>query len=405
MRPLVTFLRRVLRLQGLVVLGAKADPSGASASITVRRRSHSKPRCPVHRRVLGGNIVLRRHRWRHMDFGRCRVYLEANLREGRCSSCDGRRVEGVPWSSHRAKHTRVFDRWVARLVQITNKSAVAELARVSWVAVGSIVERVVSEAGLADPLENLIGVTVDEVSHKRGHRYITVVTNLENGDVVWTGEGKSAETLGKFFDELGEERSAKLQVVAIDMSAAYTKAVRERAPNADIVYDRFHVLKLVLDAVDAVRRSECSRLEGSARSDLKNTRFSLLRNPKYLKPRDEAAILKVRRTNRRLIRAYELRVDFEQFWEITDEEEGRKFLMRWTRGALKSRIEPFRKLARTIRSHLHGILGFIRWFGITSGQAEGTNNKIKMIIHRSFGFHSAAAVLAIVKLCCSGIRL
>jgi transposase len=405
MRPLVTFLRRVLQLQALVVLGGEAEPNGDSAVIKVRRRKNAKPRCPVHRCVLGGEITTKPHRWRHLDFGRCPVYLEADLREGRCSRCDGRRTEGVPWTSYRAKHTKAFDRWVARLVQLTDKTAVAELTRVSWTAVGNIVERVVAEAGLGDPLDNLIGVTVDEVSHKRGHRYITVVTNLETGDVVWTGEGKSAETLGKFFDDLGPERSARLQVVAIDMSAAYASAVRERAPNADIVYDRFHVVKLVVDAVDAVRRSECAQLEGDARKDLKNTRFALLRNPKHLRPRDEAAIQRVQASNRRLTRAYQLRVDFEQFWEITDEEQGRRFLMRWTRAALCSRLEPFRKLARTIRAHIDGILGFIRWGGITSGQAEGMNNKIKMLIHRSFGFHSAAAVLAMVTLCCSGISL
>lgn len=405
MRPLITFLLRVLRLQGLVVLGGYAEPNGKEAVIKVRRRSHAKPRCAVHRCVLGGELKATTHRWRHLDFAGCPVYLEAPVREGRCSQCNGRRNEGVPWASHRAKHTKAFDRRVARLVQLADKTAVSELARVSWSTVGEIVERVVAEADLGDPLEDLVGITVDEVSHKRGHRYITVVTNLETGKVVWTGEGKSAETLGKFFDVLGPERSAKLEVVAIDMSIAYTNAVQAWAPNADIVYDRFHVMKLLCDAVDEVRRSECGQLEGAARKELKGTRFALLRNPKHLRPRDKKAIKRVQATNTRLTRAYQLRVDFEQFWEITNEDEGRSFLMRWTRAALCTRLEPFRKLAKTIRTHLHGILGFIRWYGITSGQAEGMNNKIKLLIHRAFGFHSAAAVFAMISLCCTGIRI
>jgi transposase len=354
---------------------------------------------------MGGKITKKKHKWRHFDIGPCRVSLEAKIREGRCSKCDGRRTEGVPWASYRALHTKTFDRRVARLVQLTDRTAVSELTGVSWHGIGRIVERVVAEAGLADPLEGLTGVTVDEVSYKRGHKYLTIVTNLATGDVVWTGKGKNAETLGKFFDDLGEVRTAKLKVVAIDMSAAYTKSVTERAPNAEIVYDRFHVVCLVTKAVDSVRRSECGRLGNIDGKDLKKTRFALLRNPKHLRPSDKAAIKRVQSTNRRLTRAYQLRVDFEQFWKIKDEKKGRKFLMRWTREALLTRLKPFRTLANTIRAHIDGILGYIRWGGITSGQAEGTNNKIKMLIHRAFGFHSAAAVLALVRLCCSGIVL
>lgn len=405
MRSLIRFLRCALKIQACTVLGGRPGPKDASVVIRVKRRGNARPRCPVHNCILGGTMGKTLQAWRHLDFAGCPVYLEAELRVGRCSQCDGRRREGVPWASHRALHTKAFDRWVAKLVQLTDKTAVSELSDISWHSVGRIVERVVADAGLDDPLDNLVGVTVDEVSHKRGHKYLTIVTDLATGIVVWTGEGKSAETLGQFFNDLGPDRSAELQVVAIDMGQAYASAVRNRVPSADIVYDRFHVVKLVTDAVDEVRRSECRLIDGSARKALKKTRFALLRNPKNLSPRDEAAIKRVESTNRKLTRAYQLRVDFEQFWEITDEDLGRDFLMKWTREALCSRLEPFRKLARTIRAHIDGVVGFIRWCGVTSGQAEGMNNKIKMLIHRAFGFHSAAAVLATVRLCCSGLVL
>ena len=127
---------------------------------------------------------------------------------------------------------------------------------------------------------------------------------MENGEAIWAAKGKSSATLGNFFDELGPERCAKLQVVAMDMSGGYEKAVRERCPQADLVYDRFHVVKLLLDAVDEVRRAECVQLTDVDKQALENTRFSLLRNPAHLKPKDVAAIARVHATNRRLTRAY-----------------------------------------------------------------------------------------------------
>lgn len=403
MRLLVTFLRRILNLQAVVVAGARVDPETGHAIIRVRRRSHAKPRCALHGCVMTGVIEQKTHQWRHLDLAGCRLYLEADVREGRCHKCDGRRQEAVPWAGHRAKHTQTFDRWVARLVQLTDMTAVSTLAHIAWRTVGDIVERVVAEIGPKDLLEDLTGITVDEVSHKRGHKYLTIVTSLASGKAVWAGEGKGAATLLKFFDELGPERTAKVALIAMDMNGGYVKAIQERAQHAEIIYDRFHIVKLLCEAVDAVRRSECGGLDGQVRKDLKKTRFALLRNPRHLKPKDLAAIARVRATNQRLTRAYQLRVDFEDFWDLTDERQGRDFLMRWTRSALRSRLAPMRKFAKTIRSHLTGVLGFIRSGGITSGQAEGMNNKIKLLIHRAFGFHSAAAVMAMITLCCSGL--
>ena len=223
--------------------------------------------------------------------------------------------------------------------------------------------------------------------------------------MVWIGKGKGADTLAEFFKKLGPERTARLKLVTMDMSDAYIKAVREHAPQVDIVFDRFHVVKLLLDALDEVRKQEYWKLEGAERSDLKNTRFPLMRNPRHLRPSDYDVIARVKAGNNKLYRSYQLRVDFEQFWDIRDESQGRDFLMRWTRAALKSRLEPFRKFARTVRHHIDGILGFIRCPGFTNARPEGMNNKIKLCIHRAFGFHDEDAMIGMIQLCCSGISL
>lgn len=303
MSPLAAFLRRILKLQALVCLGGDFTDEG-DAVLRVRRRRNAEARCPIHRCPLQGALVRRTKRWRHLDFAQTKVFLEAEVREGHCPRCDGRCVESVPWASGRAEHTSVFDRYIARLVQITDKTAVSMLAGLAWRTVGRVIERVVDALGRKNQFEDLVGISVDETAYKRGHRYLTVVVKLENGEATWAANGKSSATLGNFFDELGPERCAKLQVVAMDMSGGYEKAVRERCPQADLVYDRFHVVKLLLDAVDEVRRAECVQLTDVDKQALENTRFSLLRNPAHLKPKDVAAIARVHATNRRLTRAY-----------------------------------------------------------------------------------------------------
>lgn len=406
MRALLTFLRFLLRVQGFVVEGAEIVREEEAVVIRGRRRSHALARCPQHRdEVLGGQIKTHRAVWRHLDAIRCRVYLECEVREGRCRKCNGRRIERVPWATAQARHTRAFDRGVGSLAQVADESATARMFGVCWRTVGRIVQRVVKECLPRDLLDGLQVIGVDETAYKRGHRYLTVVTDLMKGRVIWLGEGKSAETLRQFFEALGAVRAQKLLLVAMDMSEAYVGVVRECAPEAEIVFDRFHVVKLLLEAVDEVRREECRRVSGEERLALKHTRFSLLRNPKHLSPKDKAAIARVEATNRRLTRAYQLRVDLEELWKLGSVVKANEFLMRWTRSALQSRLEPLRKFAKTVRAHLEGILMFIRSYGQTNAVAEGTNNKIKLLIHKAYGFHSVTALMSMIFLCCTGITL
>lgn len=403
MQALRKFVRFVVQLQGAVILGAGIDRERRAAVIHVRRRSNAAPRCSTCDRVMGGELKPVTQTWRHLDLMRCRSYVQADIRQGRCP-VHGRRLERVPWASPGAEHTRAFDQMVASLVQVADKSAAQRMFRVVWRTVGRIVTRVVDEALPANRLDGLAALGVDEVSYKRGHRYLTVVSCLLTNRVLWVGEGKNAQTLGSFFELLGPKRRKGIIVVSMDMSGAYVKAVRHWLPKADIVFDRFHIVKLLLDAIDELRCEEVAKLSGAERKQLKSIRFAFLRNPKNRNPRDLAAIERVRRTNSRLTRAYQRRVDFEDLWECKDESEARTFIMRWTRSALLSRIEPLRRVARTIRKHIDGILGFFRYL-LTNAVLEGLNNKIKLIIHRAFGFRNTQALMAMIHLCCSGIHI
>ena len=402
MRALRRLFHFLLELQGAVILSAEIVRELGEVLITVRRRSHAVPRCSNCSREMGGEVVLKRRRWRHRDLIGRRCYVIADIREARCP-VHGRRLERVPWASSGARHTRDFDRQVASLVQVADKSAAARMFEVAWRTVGRIVTRVVGELLPEDLLDNLVEIGVDETAYKRGHRYLTVVSCLRTGRVIWVGEGKTAETLGRFFEKLGPERSRRLKVIAMDMSGSFFKAVKKWAPKADIVFDRFHVVKLLLDAVDEIRREECSRLTGTARKALKDTRFTFLRNPRHHTEKDLDAIKRIQSTNNRLARVYQLRVDFEDLWELKNQKLARSFITYWTRYALLSRREPLRRFAKTLREKVDGIVGFFRHGGLTNATLEGMNNKIKLVIHRAFGFHNVDSLIAMVHLCCTGI--
>jgi len=403
MRPLLRLFRFILDVQGAVVTGVRENRLEDAVDIHVRRRKNARARCPVCKRAMTGALVRKHRRWRHLDIMSKKSYLVATVREGYCTR-HGRRVERVPWAAPAARHTHAFDRQVASLVQVADKSAAARMFHIAWRTVGRIVTRVVEELLPQNRFEDLRYIGIDETSYKRGHRYLTVVSNLANGRVVWLGKGKSAAVLHRFFDELGERGCRGIELACIDMGEAYRSAVTERAKQADIVYDRFHVVKLLLEAIDEVRREEVSKLVGKDKTALKKTRFALLRNPtRHLSPKDLDAIARVRATNQKLARAYELRCDFEELWELDDPDDAKEFLMNWTRAALLSRREPLRRFANTVRKHLTGILGFFRWWGQTSAVVEGTNNKIKLAIHRAYGFGSVPALMAMVYLCCGGV--
>lgn len=405
MRSLRSLFRFVLRIQGLVVLGAQIDRASDCVEIRVRSHGNAKCRCQHCGTLLTGELKIIRSRWRHLDLLSRRTYLVADRREGYCARCRGRRLEAVRWAAANAFHTRAFDRRVAGLVQVANRTAVARMFDVTWRTAGRMISRVVKEELPADLLKGLRYIAVDETSYKRGHRYLTVVSDLLTGRVVWVDKGCSAATLETFFNKLGKRRSAAIELVTMDMSAGYRKAVRDRAKNAEIVFDKFHIVQLLTKAIDEVRREECRNLTGEARRAIKGTRYPLLRNPNKHTDKDVAAIGQIKRTNGRLYRAWELRADFDNLWECDSEKEAERFLMRWTRAALLSRREPLRKLAATLREHIDGILAHFRWGGPTNAQAEGVNNKIKLLIHKAFGFQSVQNLMAMIYLCCTGIEL
>lgn len=396
-----TLLRSLLGLEGTRVLDVTFDELGLVIDVAPRWRrgrcSECGESCPGYDRDRG-------RRWRHLDLAGMTLHLRYDTRRVECPRC-GVKVEQVPWAETSSWFTRPFEDHVGYLAQRCDKTTVADMMRIAWDTVGTIIQRVVARRQRPDVLDGLTHIGVDELSYRRHHEYITVVVDHRRGHVVWAQPGKNADTLKAFFDELGTERCAKLEAVTIDMSGAYIKAVTECSPQAQIVFDRFHVQRLVQDAVDEVRRDEArAATSEQGRKQLKGTRWSLLKSFWNLSRFDSNRLSSLQRANKRLYRAYLLKEAMVGVLDCRAEWLARQKLDEWVRWARRSRLEPFKRVAATIRQHADGILAYVR-SGLSNGRTEGLNGKARTITRRSFGFHSAHGLIALLKLCCSGIHL
>ena len=343
--------------------------------------------------------------WRHLPWGRTSVELRYAPWRVECPQC-GVRVEQVPWAPAGGRFSEAFEELAAYFAQITNKTEVQRLLWISWETVGAIIDRVVQRRLDPGRLVGLRRIGIDEFSYKKRHRYLTMVVDHDRQRVVWTGEGRSAETLARFFALLGPEGCRTIELATIDLSAAYIKAVRDALPNAEIVYDRFHVQRLVSDALDHVRRDLVRELGADADEAraVKRTRFVLLMNPWNLSRAQRRKLSEVQRTNQRLYRAYLLKETLAKALDYRQPRRAERLLRAWLAWASRSRLQPFVRAARTIRQHLTGILAYIRT-RLTNGLVEGLNAKIRVVTRRAYGFHSHQALSAMIFLTCGGIQI
>jgi transposase len=397
-----TALNRLLRLPGASVVDVCFGAEGVIVTVRLRRRRRVCSGCGQTGRRL--EIHDRRlKRWRHLDLGANRCIIECRLRLLRCPDC-GVRMEPVPWARPGAQHTRDFDDVVCWLAQQMAKTPIAGLLRIGWDTVGRIVER-----GMADHLDErrldgLVAIGVDEISYRRGQRYLTCVADHASGAIVWCAPGRNSATLQGFFDQLGDRKSS-IRAVSIDMSGEYQRAIRRAIPHAQICFDPFHVCRLASRATDQVRRDEWNAHERSHTPTgrwVKGTRWSLLKAPERQTLGQLATLGEVQQANTRLYRAFLLREELRLLYHLDDPALAPAHLDAWLVWAARSRLRPFVALARTLRNHRDGLLAAIR-LGLSNGRLEGLNSKIRLISHRSFGFHSAAALIALIYLCCTGV--
>ena len=243
---------------------------------------------------------------------------------------------------------------------------------------------------------------------RRSHGRLSALNGVVHQGIVWAAKGKNAETLCTFFDLIGPEQCAGIQLVTSDMSAAYEKAITDRLPNATIIFDRFHVQQLSTNAVEEVRRDQQRKRRTAGDPDeakvTKGTRFALLKNPWNLTLEQGRKLSAVLRNNVHLFRAYLLNQTLAGALDYRQPQRARRALDDWLSWACRSKLAPFVKVSRTIRAKKEGVLAYIRE-RLTNGIVEGTHNRLRMIARRAFGFHSPEALIAMLYLCCGGITL
>ena len=395
-----SILTKLLAIEHTRVIGFELEEDAVVLVVKSRKKV---PRCGGCWRKCRHVHDRRHRRWRHLDVMGIECWLAGEVRRVRCPRC-GVTTEMVPWATPDSGFTRDFETTLAFLAQRMDKTTVCKTMRVAWETVGRVAARVVERMRINDPLDDLRHIAIDELSYKRHHHYITIVIN-ERGDVVWAAPGRSADTLRKFFDELGKTRTAALETVSVDLSPAFTSALKEQCPNATIVYDRFHVQRLAHDALDRVRREQVRASTSTTRgSAIKRTRWALHKNPWNLSALDTAKLVSVQRTNKTLYRAYLLKETLAAILDRAQINVARGKLLEWIDWARRSRLKPFVRVARTIQQHIEGVLAYVRT-GLSNARAEARIGTVRSITKRSFGFHHAYSLIGLIMLCCSGLTL
>jgi transposase len=369
--------------------------------VAVRPRWRERDRCGVcRRRCSGFDLGEGRRRWRALDLGATLAYVEADAPRVRCRE-HGVVVCAVPWARHRSRFTRAFEDQTAWLAVHCSKSAVAELMRVSWRTVGGICERVASDAQRErDLLAGLARIGVDEISHRVGQRYLTVVVDHDSGRLVWAGAGRDRKTVERFLDELGQERCKQVELVSCDMAGWIAGPVAERLPDAVRCVDPFHVIALATNALDDVRREVWNEARRAGHQqlarDLKGARYALWKNPENLTERQQHKLAWIEQLNQPLFRAYLLKEQLRQIYRLPAKD-AILLLDGWLKWARRCRLRPFVKLAKTITDQRAGIIAAIQ-HGLSNARVEAINTQIRLITRRAFGFHSANALIALAML-------
>ncbi len=417
-----TLWRRMLGIDA-VVEQVEYDEDEQVVVVHVRPRRQRHGRCGAcQRRASWYDQGEGRRRWRALDLGSTCVYLEADSPRVDCIE-HGVAVRAVPWARHGAGHTRDFDDQVAWLATQCSKTAITRLMRVAWRTVGSIITRVCADVDArVDRLAGLRRIGIDEISYRKGSKYLTVVVDHDTGRLVWARPGRDAATLRTFFDELGPERSTQITHVSADTAHWIKFVLRERAPQSVLCADPFHIVAWATQCLDDVRRevwNDARRQAGGiipagsyvglrynlSRGDarkIQHARYALWKNPEDLTANQQAKLDWIATTSPRLHRAYLLKEGLRFAFKVRGQQ-GKQALDKWLAWAARCPIPTFVLLAQKVRRHLPAIHATLEQ-GLSNALVESTNTKIRLITRIAFGFHGPQPLIALAMLSLGGYK-
>jgi len=297
----------------------------------------------------------------------------------------------IPWADPYARITYRFEYALLVYCQLMTQKAASRLLHIPTSTLSDLLHQSITRLRDGHRIRGLKSIGIDEISYCKGYKYATVVYDLDRSCVVWVGKGKGRETIDIFFEEkLSAYQKEKIQWASCDMSEAYMGAIKDHCPDAKLVLDRFHIVKAINSAVDEVRKEQWRDANARDRKILKGLRWLLFKRSSNRSKEDSSTLKALQKGNRRIYRAWFLKDQFEQFWDFKAPLAAEKFLKDWITSALRTRLEPMKKLARTLRKYSAEIVSFIQTH-LTNAVSEGLNRIIKIIKNRASGFRTLEA--------------
>lgn len=359
-----------------------------------------------------------------MDLFGYKCYLRCTLPRVKCEE-HGIITAEVPFADYNSRFTTDFEIYVGYLALQLSKSEASHIAMIDWHTVGSILSRVRDkiEPNLSKRLDNLKYIAVDETSYKKGHKYITVIINLENNEVVWIAKNHGKTVFKSFFDCLNYEQKQSIQVVAADGAKWVDEVIKEEELNITRCIDTFHVISWSLEALDSVRKAIANEVKkpkekrskgrpkigeqvekNESYKHVKKSKYPLGKNPENLTEYQMKHLELILATNPTLNRAYQLKEKLRLIFRLTEKEDVIKELNSWLSWAQRCRIEEFKELGKKIKRHYESIINTIT-LGINSAKIESTNNKIKLLVRKAYGFRNFNNLTDMIYMTCSNYKL
>jgi len=388
---LQTILNRVARHSSFVYGTPhwSDNPLRPMLEVPIRPRSNSRPICSGCGKRRPGYDRLKERRFDFVPLWQIAVVFVYAMRRVDCPTC-GVVVEQVPWSTGKSQLTTAYQWFLAGWARRLSWQEVAAVFHTSWEHVRDSVWHAVTWGLVHRDLSGVTAVGIDEIQWRRGHHYLTLIYQIDEGcrRLLWIGRERTEASLRQGLDLLGESFCSGLRFVCSDMWQPYLKVLAEQAGAAIHVLDRFHVMKQMGEAIDEVRAAEAKRLQQDGYEPvLKRSRWCLLKRPENLTEQQTIKLSELLRYNLQSVRAYLHREDFQRFWEYDSPFWAGKFLDEWCARVMRSRLPPLKKVARSLRKHRPLLLNWFRARGaISAGIVEGFNNKAKLTMRKSYGF-------------------
>lgn len=363
--------------------------------VEMKARANGRPICSGCDRVRPGYDRLPERTWEFVPLWQITVLFVYALRRVECPKC-GVVAERVPWGDGKCQQTKTYRWFLARWAKRLSWKEVAEVFHTKWDTVFRAVQFAVSWGIVHRQVTDVVAIGVDEIQWKRGHHYLTLVYQVDARvrRLLWIGRARTEATLESFFDLLGADIVPTLQYVCSDMWQPYLNVIRKRAGEAVHVLDRYHIMSNMNKAINEIRSGEARQMKADGYEQiLKHSRWCLLKRPENLTDKQTVKLKELLKYNLRSVRAYLLKEDFQRFWEYRSPAWAQKFLREWCQRAMRSRLEPMKKVARSLREHEGLLLNWFRAQGeMSSGVVEGLNNKAKLTMRKAYGFRTADGI-------------